>query len=257
MRRWKLFLSLLLLLGTLYNFYVIWEVQRSEVSVSPPPSPEKEIEVSQRPLSFYSSIEKRNLFDLLKETRRKVVLNTPPPLELKGTVVGGERFTFAVIENKKTRKQKLLRIGDNIDNWVVKKIGKRDVLLEKGGETITLRIKESVSFTSSSPEVRMLEKERVEEMKKRVSQILSQVRISPFFRGGKMEGFRVNYIIPGSVVEEMGIKRGDIIKSINGEILNTPGKVFEVYRRFQNADRIVMEIDRGGVLKTLVFQVEG
>ena len=56
-------------------------------------------------------------------------------------------------------------------------------------------------------------------------EILSQVRISPYFKKGKMEGLLVSYVVPGSMVEKMGVKKGDIIRSVNKEILDTPGKI--------------------------------
>ncbi len=258
MKRIEVILNLLLLSLIIYTTYKIFTLKSTTFIKEEKISPKIKAKEEEKPLAHYSIIEKKNIFGLPKSPSIKLQEKEYiPPLELKGTIVGDEECTFAVIENKSTHKQILLRTGDEIEGLKVTQILEERVILNKNGRIFTLYLKEKPSLKPTSPEVRVVERKKVEEAKRRVNQILSKMRISPYFRGGKMIGFRVNYIVPGSIVDDMGIKKGDIIKSVNGEILDSPGRIFEIYHKFKNATKIVLEVERDGQIKTLVYQVEG
>lgn len=264
MRKFFLLLNVILavsLLGIIWssaNFY-----QKSKEAVNPSGKENIRIKTQSRPLSYYSIIERKNFFSL--SPLFKPVATLPPVkkelnLKLKGTVVGKEAFSFAVIEDTKSRKQDLYRVGDSIRNLKITKITENEVILQGAEGPLSLTLSEKLpSSLASLPEteVRVVSRKEIEEAKRNVNQIFSQVRISPFFKSGKMEGFRVNYIIPGSMVEKMGIRKGDIIKKINGQAIDSPSKIFEFYRKFGNSNRIVVEIDRYGKNESLVYQVGG
>ncbi|NOZ63911.1 MAG: hypothetical protein GXO71_03065 [Caldiserica bacterium] len=265
MRKFFLLLNIILaisLLGTIWSFINFY--QKSKKEINPSAGENIGIKTQSKPLSYYSIIERKNIFSLSPLFKPP---NSPPPvkkelnLKLKGTVVGKEAFSFAVIEDTKSRKQDLYRIGDTINNLKITAIKENEVILQSAEGQVSLTLSEklpsSLAAPSSETEVRILSRQEVEEAKRNVNQLFSQVRISPFFKSGKMEGFRVSYIIPGSMVERMGIRKGDIIKKINGEAIDSPSKIFEFYRKFGNSNRIVVEVERNGKNESLVYQVGG
>ncbi len=80
----------------------------------------------------------RDIFTSLKSPGKAEIpkmqnekLKPLPPLELKGTIVGGDR-SIAVIDDK------YLRIGDSIDGFEVVWIGKKEVLLKAGQRQMVL-----------------------------------------------------------------------------------------------------------------------
>lgn len=95
-----------------------WDISRPRVS-----SPLKaKIGEKVKPLSYYSVITQRHLFrNSLKPqpspTREKIKVELPKTtlkLKLKGTVVGSSRFARAMIEDERTGKQELYRLGEMI-----------------------------------------------------------------------------------------------------------------------------------------------
>lgn len=74
--------------------------------------------------------------------------------------------------------------------------------------------------------------------------------------GGEVSGFKLVAIKAGSIYETLGLKRGDIIKGVNGEPVDTPQKAMELYQALKSADGIQLEITRGGSPTTLNYTLE-
>ena len=61
-----------------------------------------------------------------------------------------------------------------------------------------------------------------------------------------MEGFKFTAIQPGSVYEKLGFKVQDIIKSVNGEPVNSPTKAMEMYNALKGQNSLELEVERNG-----------
>ena len=88
--------------------------------------------------------------------------------------------------------------------------------------------------------------------------LLQQARAVPNIipgSGGQVDGFRLVDIKPGSLYEKLGLQRGDIIKSVNGEEISSPAKAMELYQRLRSDSEISISIERGGNLETLTFNI--
>ena len=48
--------------------------------------------------------------------------------------------------------------------------------------------------------------------------------------GGQVDGFTLVDIMPGSIYEQLGLQRNDVIKGVNGEGVNSPTKAMELYK---------------------------
>ncbi len=101
-----------------------------------------------RPFSYYSIINKRNLFNTGKKVKihvDKVDINdlkqTKLKLKLLGTVTGNKNKAYAVIDDLKERKQNLYRVGDSLQNATVKLILREKVVLNFNGKDEILGMK--------------------------------------------------------------------------------------------------------------------
>ncbi len=74
--------------------------------------------------------------------------------------------------------------------------------------------------------------------------------------GGEVSGFKIVAMKSGSIYEKLGLKRGDIIKGVNGEPVDTPQKAMELYQALKSADDIQLEVTRGGSSTTLNYRLE-
>ena len=84
----------------------------------------------------------------------------------------------------------------------------------------------------------------------RTPDLLKQATVVPSGNGG----FLVKQMQPGSLYEKLGLRPGDVIKSINGQPLNSMEDAIRLYQQMPNIDDVQMEIMRGGKPEQLYYQ---
>ena len=84
----------------------------------------------------------------------------------------------------------------------------------------------------------------------RTPDFLRQATIMPF-KGG---GFQVRQLQAGSLYEKLGLRAGDIIKSVNGQPVNSVEDAIRLYQEIPNIGAVQMEITRGGKPENLYYQ---
>ncbi len=89
-----------------------------------------------------------------------------------------------------------------------------------------------------------------------INTLLKQINIVPVFRNGKAYGYRINYIASNSVLRKIGLRRGDIVVSINNEPTTSPSKIMSVYSQIENMTSINLDIIRNGIKKTIFVDIK-
>jgi len=72
-------------------------------------------------------------------------------------------------------------------------------------------------------------------------------------------GFLVREIQPGSVYEKLGVRTGDVIRSVNGQPINNMEEVMKLYQQLGGVNRVgnlAIEITRGGRTESLQYNIE-
>ena len=237
----------------------------------------------QVPLSSYSAIARRNLFntragveipakainvDELKETELK--------LKLWGTVTGRGRQAYAVIEDTKTRQQNLYRTGDTIQNATVKMILRQKVVLNVDDRDEVLGMeeigvaserKESSAVArmdssppklpvSSYPRQLTLEGDQIESALENLDQLMDQAQIRPHIEEGKPSGISITGIKPDTVFRKMRLRNGDIITGVNGTPIETVEDAMKIFGDLKSASELQVEIKRRGQKRVLNYKVE-
>ena len=236
-----------------------------------------------RPLSAYSAIAQRNLFntnpdtvvpaktinvDNLKETDLK--------LKLWGTVAGEGRRAYAVIEDTKTREQSLYRVGDSIQNATLKMILRQKVVLSVSGQDEILGMEEPGSVkrggagprvarqdttppkmpVSAYPRQLTLRSDQIESALENVDQLMEQARIRPHIEEGRPAGVSITGIKPNTVFRKMRLRNGDIITGVNGAPIESVEDAMRVFGDLSSASEIQLEIKRRGRPRTLNYKIE-
>ena len=233
------------------------------------------------PFKRYQVIEKRDIFasnvgilPVSQYEPKEEALNLPKTslrLRLKGTIIKGE-VAFAIIENLKTRKEELYRLGALIEGAKIVAIYKKSVVLERNGKREALEIvdKDKVVDLRRRPEPQRIEVARatfeplnaqvistgdIQYIKENTNELLSQVRIIPYFSKGVSGGYKLGNIKKGSLIEKYGFKDGDVLKSVNGISLSSPDKVLEAYQAAQNAGSVEITVERDGGPVTFTYKI--
>jgi general secretion pathway protein C len=243
-----------------------------KAALSPPSRPSK-------PLSTYTVIERRNLFNTgarsekpspAKELNLEELKETSLNLKLWGTVLlGAEQGDYAVIEDKKSRKQELYRVGDPIQNAVVKAILREKVVLNVSGKDEILTMEEvrtgavaspSRISSASAPSATVaqnvaVDRQMVEDAMGNIGELMKQVRIRPYFENGQPAGLSLTGVRPDSIFRKMGIRSGDVLQSVDGEEIRSVDDVVNLYQQIGSSNEVSLQIKRRGRVQDITFPI--
>jgi general secretion pathway protein C len=236
------------------------------------------------PLSRYRAITKRNLFNTnpdievpAREINVDNLKETDLKLKLWGTVTGQDRKAYAVIEDTKTRKQNLYRIGDSIQAAKVKLIFRQKVVLSVGDRDEILGMEEIGSAkrgresprvarkaatappkmpVSSYPRQLTLKSDQIESALENLDQLMKQARIRPHIEEGRPAGISITGIKPNTIFRKMRLRNGDIITGVNGDPIETVEDAMKIFSDLTSASEVQVEIKRRGRKRVLNYKIE-
>ncbi len=111
-----------------------------------PPLDMQTMQLAVMPIRQYQEMIRRPIF---YESRQALQSNAKKTMilgefELTGVIITGD-YRFAILKNKKTKKELSVKQGQNIQGWLVKSVNKQKVILERGNriEEIALKVKTS------------------------------------------------------------------------------------------------------------------
>lgn len=81
-------------------------------------------------------------------------------------------------------------------------------------------------------------------LEKEWSRIMQETRFVPNSVDGNIIGFKITRLPNRSILSDIGLRRNDIIKEINGVVLNDISHLFNLYQRFKNESRINVLLER-------------
>ena len=82
-------------------------------------------------------------------------------------------------------------------------------------------------------------------------EFLGQATIVPNAGGG----FLVRELQPGSIYEKLGLRPGDVIRTVNGQSVSSMDDVMRLYQQFGSAERVQVEVQRGGRSESLYYDM--
>jgi general secretion pathway protein C len=279
-RFWPYTFPSLLVLGLVAYFFItaaanlLRAVREPALAPQPaPPETTSKTGATVRPLEDYNIIFERNLFGVSKgqtsAPQEQVSLEDVPTadetlgLKLVGTVAGDDPETsFAIIDNKNTRKQELYQEGDKAGEVLIKKILRNKVIVDsgKGEELLALELEETgkkVEFSpATQPAVRVrgptsredllrFDRAEVEASLQNVDQVIQELNISPFMRSGKPAGFRLGLLPAESILIAMGLRTGDLIIGVNDQAITGPEQAPEFFQTLKQGGDVTIKVGIG------------
>jgi len=180
-------------------------------------------------------------------------------LQLLGTIVHSDQPGWAIIENKKKRKQELLREGDQIEEAEIKKILRNNVVVHIGDEDRVLSIdyktrQQMKKHTAGSAPAEQpdrgesmvtLDRDYVVSSLANVNDVMRSARILPYLENGDPIGFRLNAIRNNSFFDKLQLKNGDIILGADGEPVTSPQRLLQMAEQLKNQNQVSLKIRRG------------
>jgi general secretion pathway protein C len=243
--------------------------------------------------SQFSVIPNRNLFSSLgimpdaitanKNTQKKDADPIPSnlPLNLIGTLVhSNPEKSIAAVEVKSKNMTGSYVTGADIEGLAkVERVERNRVFIRNNNtgavEYIEMKTANKVSFdamkTPAAPTkpggnevistgTNQFQIKRADLLKytNDLSSVLMQARAVPNRdpNTGEINGFRILDMQPGSIYEQLGLQRMDVLKSVNGEPIDSVQKAMELYNTLKNGNQVKLGIDRGGKTDTMTYDVK-
>jgi len=178
---------------------------------------------------------------------------TPPPsplmLALIGTFITAGQEPYAIIEDKKKQSQEMFLLNQSVfDQATLKKIYQDRVEVERNGRLETLRLDElgggpSPSNAPDGDEF-VVEEAELDKGLENLPLLLTQARAVPYFKDGRSIGLRLFAIKTGSLYEKVGLKNGDILKTINGNNLGDISQALKLFEQLKQERSINLVLER-------------
>lgn len=192
-------------------------------------------------------------------------------LMLKGTLFTQSPNPLAVIEDAESGQIVMYELGDNISGLKIAYIRRGEVILSSlegdyrlsfpdGGvyqpEAYPAGKNDKWYHITRQGDTITTDRETVLGAISRVRNIISKVRIRPYSADGKRCGIAITRLNEEGILKEIGIKQGDVIRTVNELTLNSPYQIFNAYRKLKDKDELRVEILRRNRPLTLTYRVE-
>lgn len=152
----------------------------------------------------------------------------------------------------KNNKSFILSMNEEIDGFVLKEVHSDYTLFEKDSEIFKLSLKnEKTSFDSSSFENNfVVKKSDFNNVLKNPQNILNEISINK-----TVDGFMVYSIDQGSFFSNLGIKKGDVIKSVNNTDLVSHKDAMNIFSNIHSIKSLSIRIIRDKKIMELNYEI--
>ncbi len=236
-----------------------------------------------KPLYYRIKLARKLPHQEIKPTKVvKVVKKAPPIVSMRGIkllAIYNSKETLVVTVSK-NRKSKVLSKGEDIDGFKLISAGRDYALFEKNNRKFKLSLDGSKIKNPSSIKIvkekrnkkhktdnrdrkiikrdngeRVISKGLLTSYTKDIDKVWRDIGIGEHKKNGVLDGFIVNFVKRGSDFEKLGLKRGDILKSINGEELNSYNSAFSFYKEIGEVDSLTLGIVRNNQEMELEYEI--
>jgi general secretion pathway protein C len=94
-----------------------------------------------------------------------------------------------------------------------------------------------------------------ENARQNIGELLKSARMEPNLVNGNTEGFVVKMIQPGSLLADLGIRKGDVIMEVNGVELASPEKALQIFQQLREARHISIGLQRDGAPMNFEYEI--
>ncbi|HAN31991.1 MAG TPA: hypothetical protein DCQ06_10375 [Myxococcales bacterium] len=138
-------------------------------------------------------------------------------------------------------------------NFTTSPNGLRGARVKTGGRSRASKSNNGVRKLSSTSY--QIERSMLNRKLKNLAALGQQARVVPNYHRGRYDGFRMIGMGSSSLFRDIGFQNGDIVKVINGNQIDSPNKALALYEGLKNKSRLTIQLERGGMLKTLRYIV--
>ena len=233
-------------------------------------------------LSFYAPILSSGLFGNSARGVLSPVVSTsaaaaapaptvaPAELMLLGTVVGSGRETFALVRHNTKKEERVFRLGEFVfDTGRLSKVTREQAFIDLNGKKVELLTPMTPPVSTASPAAAstgtavanhgggnfVIDQRALNQALDNPSQAMTDARLLPSQKDGKVEGFRASEVKPNGVFSMIGIKNGDVLLRLNDFPVDSPDKALQSFISLKGQNRLKLDMIRDGQPVTFNYDI--
>jgi len=201
-------------------------------------------------------------------------LTTPGPAEeagqgeitVTGILAGAPSFARAAIQIAGQEATNEYRVNETVAGFKIIAIRSYSILVERGGNQFRIGIGEksgeAISNQQQPAAAANADTTKVTLSRDRINALLANPqamydnKFAPITRDGRILGFKLMYVPTNNFLYEIGARSGDIIRRFNDQPLDNQDKMIQMYQSIRTANRIKVDIERGGKIVTFELIIQ-
>lgn len=238
-------------------------------------------------LAFYSPILSNALFGKATQgqltpvttataatTSAAAPVTAPAELMLLGTAVGSFRETFALVRHTTKQEERVFRLGDMVfDAGRLVEVRKEQAFIVINGRKIELltpltppmavppadhsqtAASPATGVTSAGAGSFVIDQRALNAALDNIGQAMTDARLLPSQKDGKVEGFRASEVKPSGVFAMIGIRNGDVLVRLNDFPIDSPDKALQSFMALKGQNRLKLDLIRDGQPLTFNYEI--
>jgi len=186
---------------------------------------------------------------------------------------------IAVVTVEYRKKTKVLGSGDVINGFTLAGAGRNFAMFSKNEKNYKVLLAKNSKISSNVSSIKSISSIKKEKGKKvlgevtnegdakiidrslleyyanNMNEIYKNIGIAEIKEGKNLKGFKINFVRKDSPFSKLGIRRNDVIKSINGQEITSYNAAFGVYKNIKDVDNLNMVIMRGKEEMELEYEI--
>lgn len=187
---------------------------------------------------------------------------------------------ISVVTVEYRNKSKVLGSGEVINGFTLEGAGNDFAMFSKDDRNYKVALVKNSKVSSSTSSIKSVPTPEVKEKTKKVlgevtnegaakiidrslldhyannmDDIYKNIGVSEIKEGKDLKGFKINFVRKDSPFSKLGIRRDDVIKSINGQEITSHNAAFGVYKDIKNIDNLSLVIIRGKEEMELEYEI--
>jgi len=247
-------------------------------AAAPAPAPPKTAD-----LAYYSPILANGLFGKSTQGQLTPIVNAPAgasaapvtaPTELLllGTATGSFRETFALVRHTARQEERVFRLGDSVfDAGRLVQVTREQAFIVVDGKKVELLTPMALSsaaapaqqpaghsttgVASTGAGSYVIDQRALNAALDNIGQAMSDARLLPSQKDGKVEGFRASEVKPSGVFAMIGIKNGDVLLRLNDFPIDSPDKALQSFIALKGQNRLKLDMIRDGRPVTFNYDI--
>lgn len=233
-------------------------------------------------LAFYAPILTNGLFGRATQgaltplaattsTPQAASATTPTELLLLGTATGSFRETFALVRHATRQEERVFRLGEMVfDAGRLVQVTREQAFIVVNGKKVELLTPLAPTASrpvgQSTPRIPagggtsgtgggVIDQRALNAALDNIGQAMSDARMLPNQKDGKVEGFRVSEVKPGGVFAMVGIRNNDVLLRLNDFAIDSPDRALQSFIALKGQNRLKLDMIRNGQTVTLNYDI--